>query len=105
MLSEESFQTNVRDYSKLIDAHAKENCLEDAERILKKMNENGIVPDIVTSTVLVHMYSKAGNLDRAKEAFESLRSHGFQPDKKVYNSMIDLIFCNLRNISIFGSYF
>ncbi|KAK9220308.1 hypothetical protein WN943_008958 [Citrus x changshan-huyou] len=88
VLSEESFQTNVRDYSKLIDAHAKENCLEDAERILKKMNENGIIPDIVTSTVLVHMYSKAGNLDRAKEAFESLRSHGFQPDKKVYNSMI-----------------
>lgn len=88
VLSEESFQTNVHDYSKLIDAHAKENCLEDAERILKKMNENGIIPDIVTSTVLVHMYSKAGNLDCAKEAFESLRSHGFQPDTKVYNSMI-----------------
>lgn len=88
VLGEESFQTNIRDYSKLIDAHAKENHLEDAERILKKMNENGIVPDILTATVLVHMYSKAGNLDRAKEAFESLRLQGFQPDLKVYNSMI-----------------
>ncbi|KAF3976838.1 hypothetical protein ACB098_01G048100 [Castanea mollissima] len=88
VLHEESFQTNIRDYSKLIDAHAKENRLEDAERILKKMNENGIVPDILTATVLVHMYSKAGNIERAKEAFESLRSQGFQPDMKVFNSMI-----------------
>ncbi|XP_022875868.1 putative pentatricopeptide repeat-containing protein At5g06400, mitochondrial [Olea europaea var. sylvestris] len=88
LLSEESFQTNIRDYSKLIDGCARENCLEDAERILKKMNENGILPDILTSTIMVSMYSKSGNLDRAKEAFENLRSHGFQPDMKVYISMI-----------------
>ncbi|KAA8537612.1 hypothetical protein F0562_027220 [Nyssa sinensis] len=88
VLGEESFQTNIRDYSKLIDAHAKENRLEDAERILKKMNENNILPDILTSTVLVHMYSKAGNLDRAKQEFEKLRSRGFQPDMRVYNLMI-----------------
>ncbi|KAF8389194.1 hypothetical protein HHK36_025887 [Tetracentron sinense] len=88
VLSKESFETNIRDYSKLIDAHAKENCLEDAERILKKMTEKGIQPDILTSTVLVQMYSKSGNLDRAKEAFESLRSQGFKPDTSAYNSMI-----------------
>ncbi|XP_057975717.1 uncharacterized protein LOC131163035 [Malania oleifera] len=88
VLSEPSFQANVRDYSKLIDALAKENRLEDAERIIKKMSENGILPDILTSTVLFHMYSKAGNLGRAKEAFEHLRREGFQPDMKVYNSMI-----------------
>ncbi|XP_031261244.1 protein NUCLEAR FUSION DEFECTIVE 5, mitochondrial [Pistacia vera] len=88
VLSEKSFQTSIRDYLKLIEAHAKENRLEDADRILKKMNENGIQPDLLTAAVLVHMYSKAGDLNRAKEAFESLRSHGFQPNMKVYNSMI-----------------
>ncbi|KAL0438531.1 UNVERIFIED_CONTAM: protein NUCLEAR FUSION defective, mitochondrial [Sesamum latifolium] len=88
VLGEESFNANVRDYSKLIDALAKENRLEDAERILTKMNENGILPDVITLTIVVHMYCKSGNLDRAKEAFESLRAHGFQPDMKVYNSMI-----------------
>ncbi|KAL8145029.1 uncharacterized protein LOC141706780 [Apium graveolens] len=88
LLEEESFQTNIRDYSKLIDAHAKENRLDDAERILKKMNEAGIIPDILTLNVLVHMYSKAGNLDRTKEAFDSLRSQGFVPDVKVYNAYI-----------------
>ncbi|XP_059649621.1 small ribosomal subunit protein mS77 (rPPR2)-like [Cornus florida] len=87
-LGEESFQTNICDYAMLIDAHAKENHLEDAERILKKMKENAIMPDILTYTALVHMYSKAGNLDRAKEAFEKLRSQVFQPDTRLYNSMI-----------------
>ncbi|XP_052201474.1 uncharacterized protein LOC127807561 isoform X2 [Diospyros lotus] len=88
VLGEESFQTNIRDYSKLIEAHANENHLEDAERILKKMNEKGILPDAITFTVLVHMYSKAGNLERAKEAFENLRSQGFRADMRVYNHMI-----------------
>ncbi|KAL6995695.1 hypothetical protein U1Q18_005829 [Sarracenia purpurea var. burkii] len=88
VLEEESFQTNIRDYSKLIEAHAKENCLEDAERILKKMKEKGILPDILTFTLLVHMYSKVGNLERAKESFEYLRTQGFQPDVRLYNAMI-----------------
>ncbi|XP_015082568.1 pentatricopeptide repeat-containing protein At2g18940, chloroplastic-like [Solanum pennellii] len=88
VLGEESFETNIRDYSKLIDAHARDNRREDAERIIRKMRENGIVPDILTSTTMVHMYSKAGDLDRAKAAFESLRTQGFLPDMGVYNSMI-----------------
>ncbi|KAJ9567129.1 hypothetical protein OSB04_003095 [Centaurea solstitialis] len=88
LLDEESFQTDIRDYSQLVDAHAKQNKLGDAERIINKMNEKGIEPDILTKTLMVHMYSKAGNLNLAKEAFESLRSQGFQPDIKVYDSMI-----------------
>ncbi|XVF63837.1 hypothetical protein PTKIN_Ptkin09bG0118600 [Pterospermum kingtungense] len=88
VLNEKSFQTNSSDFTKLIGAYAKENRVEDAERILKKMAENGIMPDILTATALVHMYSKVGNIERATEAFESLRSYGFQPDMKIYTSMI-----------------
>lgn len=88
LLSEKSFQANIRDYSKIIDAHAKQNRIEDAERIVEKMNENGIQPDALTTNILVHMYSKAGNLDRAREALESLRRLGFRPDREIYNSMI-----------------
>ncbi|KAL6572725.1 hypothetical protein OROMI_013683 [Orobanche minor] len=88
VLAEESFKANIRDYSKLIDALTKENSLQDAEKILKKMNEKGILPDVITLTAAVHMYCKSGNLDRAKEQFDSLRKQGFQPDLNVYNSMI-----------------
>ncbi|GER35563.1 pentatricopeptide repeat-containing protein [Striga asiatica] len=88
VLAEESFQANIRDFTKLIDALAKQNRLQDAERILNKMNKNGILPDVIALTVLVHMYCKSGNLDRAKESFDALRAHGFQPDEKACNSMI-----------------
>ncbi|KAL6004852.1 hypothetical protein ACLOJK_005408 [Asimina triloba] len=88
VLNEETFKANIRDYSKLIDMHAKENHIEDAERILCKMIEKGIDPDILTSTILVHMYSKVGDLDRAKDAFTKITSQGFQPDMRLYNSMI-----------------
>ncbi|XP_039143544.1 pentatricopeptide repeat-containing protein At1g79540 [Dioscorea cayenensis subsp. rotundata] len=88
LLIEESFEAGIRDYWRLIDSHSKADCLKEAERILQKMIEKGITPDVLTCITLVHMYSKTGNLERTKEAFDSLRQQGFQPDFKVYNSMI-----------------
>ncbi|KAG7592288.1 Pentatricopeptide repeat [Arabidopsis thaliana x Arabidopsis arenosa] len=88
VLDEKSFNASISDYSKLIHIHAKENHIEDVERILKKMSQNGIFPDILTATSLVHMYSKSGNLERATEAFENLKSYGLRPDEKIYEAMI-----------------
>ncbi|XP_076948662.1 uncharacterized protein LOC143621009 [Bidens hawaiensis] len=88
ILDETSFQANVRDYFQLVDAHAKNNQLPEAERIIEKMKKNGITPDILTKATMVHMYSKSGNLDLAKEEFENLKAEGFKPDVKVYSSMI-----------------
>ncbi|KAF2324586.1 hypothetical protein GH714_015477 [Hevea brasiliensis] len=88
LLSEKSYQPNVHDYYVLIDSHAEKNCLEDIERILKKMNENGIQPDILIAKALAHLHCKVGNPDRAKAIFEGLRSNGFKQDMTVYNTMI-----------------
>ncbi|KAG2659715.1 hypothetical protein PVAP13_1KG378300 [Panicum virgatum] len=88
LLAEESFEANIRDYSKLIDLHAKANNVKGAEIILGKMKEKGVAPDILTSITLVHMYSKAGNLDRAKDAFDFIRNEGFKPDLKLFSSMM-----------------
>lgn len=88
LLDETSFKANISDYSKLIENYAKNNLVEDVDRMLKKMNDNGIVPDVLVTLILLHMHSKAGNLQQAEEAFESLKSQGFQPDLKVYSAMI-----------------
>ncbi|KHN12703.1 Pentatricopeptide repeat-containing protein [Glycine soja] len=88
VLAEDSFQTNVSDYSRLIDIYAKENRFDDVERMLKKLNENGLQVDASIASTLVLMYCKGGNLARATEAFGVLTSLGFQPDAHVYNSMI-----------------
>lgn len=44
LLNDESFKANIRDYSKLIDAYSKEDCVKDVNRILKLMTERGIKP-------------------------------------------------------------
>uniref|UniRef100_A0A1J3IIY4 Protein NUCLEAR FUSION DEFECTIVE 5, mitochondrial n=1 Tax=Noccaea caerulescens TaxID=107243 RepID=A0A1J3IIY4_NOCCA len=88
VLDEKSFKATISDYSKLIHLNAKENRTEAVERILSKMSENGIFPDILIATALIHMYSKSGNLERATEAFESLKSYGLRPDERIYTSMI-----------------
>lgn len=88
LLGEESFQANVRDYGKLVDAYAKQNHLEDAERIIAKMHENGIMPDIPMSSFLVHMHCKAGNLEKAEKEFRNLTEQKFLPDISLYKSMI-----------------
>lgn len=88
LLDEQTFDPNIRDYSKLMDAHSNAGRVKDAERILNKMLEKGIEPDVLTSVILVHMYSKIGNYNGAKEAFDKLRREGFQPDLRAYNSLI-----------------
>ncbi|KAL6004783.1 hypothetical protein ACLOJK_005339 [Asimina triloba] len=87
-VEEESFEANVRDYTKMIDAYAKQNCLQDAENVLAAMKIRGFMCDQITLTVLVHMYSKAGNLLRAEETFKEMRSLGLMLDKRAYGSMI-----------------
>ncbi|WCJ35192.1 Protein NUCLEAR FUSION DEFECTIVE 5 mitochondrial [Euphorbia peplus] len=88
LLSEKPFQPSLLDYSMLIHAYANEGRIEDAERALRKMNEDGIFSDILTGTILLQMYCKAGNVKRAQEAFEGLKKQGFQIDLEVYTSMI-----------------
>lgn len=88
ILNEETFKADIYDFSKLIDEYAKEDRVEDAERILQKMSDKGIIPDALLLNILVHMYSNNGNLEQAKNAFEQLKSQGFKADLRLYRAMI-----------------
>lgn len=87
-LLDDSFEPNMRDYTKLIDIYAKRNLLQNAENAFQAMKNRGFPCDQITLTVLVHMYSKAGDLNRAKEAFEDIKLLGQPLDKRTYGSMI-----------------
>lgn len=87
-LLEESFEANVRDYTKIIHGYAKQNRLQDAEKILLAMKRKGFLCDQVTLTALIHMYSKAGNLKQAENTFEEMKLLGVPLDKRSYGAMI-----------------
>ncbi|KAL2514982.1 Pentatricopeptide repeat-containing protein [Forsythia ovata] len=57
--TEESFEANVRDYTKMIHGYAKQTKLQEAENTLLAMKNRGFICDQVTLTALIHMYSKA----------------------------------------------
>ncbi|XWS32311.1 hypothetical protein CRYUN_Cryun23aG0148800 [Craigia yunnanensis] len=87
-LLEESFEANIRDYTKIIHGYGKQNRLQEAESILVAMKRRGFICDQVTLTTMVHMYSKAGNLKLAEDTFEEIKLLGQQLDKRSYGSMI-----------------
>ncbi|OIT33241.1 PREDICTED: pentatricopeptide repeat-containing protein At1g01970 [Nicotiana attenuata] len=87
-LLEESFEANVRDYTKIIHGYAKQNRLREAESMLLAMKTRGFTCDQVVLTALVHMYSKAGKLKMAEDTFEEMRLLGVTLDKRSYGSMI-----------------
>ncbi|KDP28743.1 hypothetical protein JCGZ_14514 [Jatropha curcas] len=87
-LLEESFEANVRDYTKVIHCYGKENQIQNAENILLAMRKRGFVIDQVTLTAMISMYGKAGNLKQAEETFEELKLLGYPLDKRSYGAMI-----------------
>ncbi|CAK9154527.1 unnamed protein product [Ilex paraguariensis] len=87
-LLEESFEANVRDYTKIISGYGKQNRLQDAENILLAMKRRGFICDQVILTALIHMYSKAGNLKLAEDTFEEMKLLGIRLDRRSYGSMI-----------------
>ncbi|KAJ8900188.1 hypothetical protein K2173_024828 [Erythroxylum novogranatense] len=87
-LLEESYEANVRDYTKLIHYYGKQNHLQEAESTLLAMKRAGFECDQVTLTAMIVMYGKAGNLRLAEETFEELKLLGEPLDKRSYGSMI-----------------
>ncbi|PRQ57655.1 putative tetratricopeptide-like helical domain-containing protein [Rosa chinensis] len=85
---DESFEANVRDYTKIIHGYGKQNRIEDAENTLSNMKSRGFVCDQVTLTAMIDMYSKAGHLKLAEDTFEEIKLLGQQLDKRSYGSMI-----------------
>lgn len=87
-LVEESFEANLRDYTKIIHGYAKQNLVREAENMLLSMKSRGFMVDQVLLTALIHMYSKAGNHRQAEETFQELTLLGHPLDRRSYGSMI-----------------
>ncbi|KAF0907392.1 hypothetical protein E2562_015884 [Oryza meyeriana var. granulata] len=87
-LLEDSFEANVRDYTKLIHIYGKQKLLQKAEDAFQAMKCRGFPCDQVMLTALMDMYSKAGDLTRAKEIFQEIELLGLPMDKRVYGSMV-----------------
>lgn len=87
-LLEDSFEANVRDYTKLIHIYGKQKLLQKAEVTFHAMKDRGFRCDQIMLTAMMDMYSKAGDFTRTKEIFGEIVLLGLPLDKRAYGSMV-----------------
>jgi pentatricopeptide repeat protein len=84
----ESMKRGLVTYNIMLDAYAKDLKLEQAIELFATMQKEGMLPDVVTYTTMINVYSK--DVDKAIELFDSMKAEGISPDIQVYNLMIDV---------------
>merc|ERR1719377_101896 len=64
--------------------------MDRASGLLEDMRESSVEPDIITYSTIVKGYCLEGDVDRAFDVLEDMKSDGkFQPDEIMYNSILD----------------
>lgn len=87
-LEQSWFEAGVRDYTKLIDKYGKEGHVVDVERMLRTMEERGVVPDLGTYTVLIAAYGRAKMLKTVRQVLQELSLTGLELDAVFYKTVI-----------------
>ncbi|XP_074268237.1 pentatricopeptide repeat-containing protein At1g79540-like [Silene latifolia] len=73
-----------------------------AYRLLTKLAENGIVPDIVTYNILINGMCRSRNMDGAFKIFRELQLMGESPDVVTYGTLINGLFTAHREEEAMG---
>eukprot|EP00441_Pelagodinium_beii_P030228 CAMPEP_0197709602 /NCGR_PEP_ID=MMETSP1338-20131121/128535_1 /TAXON_ID=43686 ORGANISM="Pelagodinium beii, Strain RCC1491" /NCGR_SAMPLE_ID=MMETSP1338 /ASSEMBLY_ACC=CAM_ASM_000754 /LENGTH=1057 /DNA_ID=CAMNT_0043293537 /DNA_START=54 /DNA_END=3227 /DNA_ORIENTATION=- len=77
-------------YNTILDGCAKHKRVELVEPILETMEANAIAPTNFTLGILLKIYGRQRDLDKAFEAFEALPRKGrFQPNAQVWSSLMN----------------
>merc|ERR1719356_2114107 len=56
------------------------------------MQEQGLLPDVITYNALISACSQGGQLERALQLLNLLQAQGLEPDVVTYNMLISLCF-------------
>ncbi|CAI5506359.1 unnamed protein product [Closterium sp. Naga37s-1] len=87
-LSEEWYEADARDYTKLVERFGKDGRLGEMERAFTGMEADGIAPDLISFSVKINAYGRAKELEKAEAAWEEMRLRGITPDAKAYTTMM-----------------
>lgn len=82
---------NTITYNSIIDACVKSNDLQTGEEILREMVEprSAVEPDLITFSTMLKGYCHVGELDKALQMIETIKSRGLKCDELVYNTLMD----------------
>ncbi|GJP67829.1 hypothetical protein CLOP_g24596 [Closterium sp. NIES-67] len=87
-LSEDWYEADARDYTKLVERFGKDGRLGEMERAFAGMEADGIAPDLISFSVKINAYGRAKEVEKAEAAWEEMRLRGITPDAKAYTTMM-----------------
>jgi len=90
-MPQEGVPYNTITYNSIIDACVKGGDLATAEMLLHEIasSESPIEPDLITFSTLLKGYCHIGDLDKALQLAEAIKSRGLRCDELVYNTLMD----------------
>ncbi|KAF9986165.1 hypothetical protein BGZ75_002130 [Mortierella antarctica] len=78
----------VDEWNKLIYVNALEGNANNAEQVMKLMEEVGVQPNMESFDHLMEAYANGGNLKKAQGTIEMILNNGLAPSMNAYNSLI-----------------
>nr|XP_033517516.1 pentatricopeptide repeat-containing protein At3g61520, mitochondrial-like isoform X2 [Nicotiana tomentosiformis] len=79
-------------YNTLISYFSQKEQFATAHRVMKRMIDDGYLPNVVTYGALIHAYCLAGNVDEAMKIFQNMSSStNVPPNTVIYNTLIDAL--------------
>jgi pentatricopeptide repeat protein len=83
-------ECNAITYNTLLDACAKNSCMDRTPALLEDMRRVNSEPDLITYSTLIKGYCLEGSVDKACKVLEDLKAQGtLRPDEITYNSLLD----------------
>jgi len=73
----------------LIDAQARNGCIDEITQIVSAMEKDGCKPDVITFSTITKGYCVKGDLDKAYDVLISTQENGLVTDAIIYNTVLD----------------
>jgi pentatricopeptide repeat protein len=86
---EDMASPNLAAYNAVIDVCARCGDADKAAAVFKSMMSAGVVPDLLTYTLLIKGYVVQGDLEQAIQLFTLMRKRSLQPDVALFNTLLD----------------
>ncbi|KAJ0799148.1 putative tetratricopeptide-like helical domain superfamily [Helianthus annuus] len=82
---------DVRTYTVMISVYCQEGLFVKGKKLLRKMEENGCLPNRVTYNVLVRELLKKNECEEAEIYLEEMINRGFMPDDATFENLLPRI--------------
>ncbi|KAM7266954.1 hypothetical protein ACFE04_009120 [Oxalis oulophora] len=75
-------------YNPLIDGLCKTGKLKDAWWVFNRLSDRGLVPDVITYSIMIHELCKEGKLDKANDMLFEMEKKGCAPNIIIFNTLM-----------------